>query len=409
MAGMSDVEEVSSEKKPRSGLAQGAAYVLLLVGPFIMNGMLVLFGSLSYEFAADPSDVMIAIPAFMVPFAILQLFSGAISDVAGRAPVVFGGVTLSSLGLAISATSTSVSTYAGAHIIMGIGWGFINPAAIALITDLTPPRSVPTKMGIIGAVGSIGVALGPFAASMILIQSWRWFYASLFFVTLLVLPAIAFSRKAATVGAAGSGVRVFLSYVSQELRRPVVLLLMLMGFMFAMTYLATVVWTSRALTGVISDTLIGNLLMISGLVAAVVGVLAGWLTKRKGVRLPLILGITTLILSAIVLASIDDLGNPISLPRVTSALLMVAVAAGTLYPISIYYSQMLAPGKRGALAGLLMSAQFIGNALIPALFEPFYELGVKVLFEAILVASILYLIVSSALYRRAPLKSQTTT
>ncbi|RDE14507.1 MAG: hypothetical protein C4K47_04005 [Candidatus Thorarchaeota archaeon] len=408
MAGMSDVEQVSCEKKPRSGLAEGAAYVLLLVGPFIMNGMLVLFGSLSHEFAVDPSEVMVAITAFMVPFAILQLISGAISDVVGRTPVVFCGVALSSLGLAMSATSTSVSTYAGAHIIMGIGWGFINPAAIALITDLTPPESVPTKMGIIGAVGSIGVALGPFAASIILTHSWRWFYASLFFVTLLVLPAIAFSRNAGTARAVGSGMRVFLSYVSQELRRPVVLLLMLMGFMFAETYLATVVWTSRALTGLISDTVIGNLLMISGLVAAVVGVVAGWLTKRRGVRLPLILGITTLILSAIVLTSIDDLGNPLSLPRVTAALLVVAVAAGMLYPTSIYYSQMLAPGKRGALAGLLMSAQFIGNALIPVLFEPFYEVGIRVLFEAILGASILYLIVSWALYRRAPLKSQTT-
>jgi fucose permease len=123
-------------------------------------------------------------------------------------------------------------------------------------------------------------------------------------------------------------------------------------------------------------------------------------------RIPLVLGIVTLLLSAIVLVSIDDLTNPSSLPRVTAALLLVGVASGTLYPASIYYSQVLAPGKRGALAGLLMSAQFIGNALIPYLFEPFYEAGVRMLFDAILGTSILYLIVVAALYRKAPLRSQ---
>jgi MFS family permease len=387
-------------------LLESAAYVLLLVGPFIMNGMLVLFGSLSQEFVVDPSEVMIAIPAFMVPFALLQLFSGAISDVTGRAPVIMGGVSMSAIGLALSATSTSVVTYATAHVIMGIGWGFINPAAIALVTDLTPSRNVPAKMGIIGAVGSIGVALGPFAAGLIVKFGWRWFYASLLVVSFLVLPAIALARKPMHEPQAESAVRAFASHIAQEWHRPAVLLLMFMGFMFAQTYLATVVWMSRALTGLISDQTLGNLLMASGLAAAVVGVIAGQLTKRKGVRSPLIVGIAALIGSSLVLTSINDLENPSSLPSITIALLVVAVAAGTLYPVSIYYSQMLSPERRGALAGLLMSAQFIGNALLPTIYEPFFRAGTRMLFGAILGASVLYLIVAAALYRKAPLKSQ---
>ncbi len=403
---MSDSEQANAEMRPRSRLLESAAYVLLLVGPFIMNGMLVLFGSLSQEFVVNPSELMIAIPAFMFPFAILQLFSGAISDVTGRAPVIMGGVSMSAAGLAIAATSTSVVTFATAHLIMGIGWGFINPVVIALVTDLTLPRNVPVKMGIIGAVGSIGVALGPFAAGLIVRFGWRWFYASLLAVSFLVLPTIALAKKPMHAPQAKSGMRVFASHIVQEWRRPAVLLLMLMGFMFAQTYLATVVWTSRALTGLISDQTLGNLLMASGLAAAVVGVIAGQLTKRNGVRSPLIVGVAALILSGFVLTSIDDLGNPSSLPSITVALLAVAVAAGMLYPVSIYYSQLLSPERRGALAGLLMSAQFIGNALLPTIYEPFFRVGPRTLFEAILGASMVYLVVAAALYKKAPLKSQ---
>jgi MFS family permease len=205
---------------------------------------------------------------------------------------------------------------------------------------------------------------------------------------------------------AESGMRVFASHIAEEWHRAAVLLLMLLGFMFAQTYLATVVWTSRALTGLISDQTLGNLLMASGLGAAVVGVIAGQLTKRRGVRSPLTIGVAALIVSSIVLTSIDDLGNPSNLPSITAALLVVAVAAGTLYPVSIYYSQLLSPERRGALAGLLMSAQFLGNALLPTIYEPFFRAGPRMLFEAILGASIVYLVVAAALYKKAPLKSQ---
>ncbi|MHA2179159.1 MAG: hypothetical protein ACXAAK_12500, partial [Candidatus Thorarchaeota archaeon] len=60
------------------------SYLLFGVGPLVGNAVLTLLGPVATEFLVDPTAVLIAIPAFMFPFAFIQLFSGALSDSYGR-------------------------------------------------------------------------------------------------------------------------------------------------------------------------------------------------------------------------------------------------------------------------------------------------------------------------------------
>jgi MFS family permease len=68
------------------------SYFLFAIGPLVGNAVLVLLGAISADFLVDPTVVLSAIPAFMFPFAIIQLFSGAISDIYGRVQVIIGGL-----------------------------------------------------------------------------------------------------------------------------------------------------------------------------------------------------------------------------------------------------------------------------------------------------------------------------
>jgi len=83
---MSQYERIEAGNKHLKGsnLIQIIIYTLFGLGPLTGNVILVLFGVLSIDFSVSPTDLLVAIPAFMFPFAIIQLFSGAISDVKGR-------------------------------------------------------------------------------------------------------------------------------------------------------------------------------------------------------------------------------------------------------------------------------------------------------------------------------------
>ncbi|MFX1521546.1 MAG: hypothetical protein ACFFCD_16685, partial [Promethearchaeota archaeon] len=84
MALHSSQNSESTSKSTRS--LEIVIFLLFAFGPITGNVVLVLLAPLSLEFAVGPTAVLIAIPAFMFPFAVVQLFSGAISDVKGRFP-----------------------------------------------------------------------------------------------------------------------------------------------------------------------------------------------------------------------------------------------------------------------------------------------------------------------------------
>ncbi len=92
-----------------SSLAEFTIFLLFALGPLTGNVILVLFVTLSAEFSVTPNELLITIPAFMFPFAFVQLFSGAISDVKGRYPIILLGLSIFGIGMIVASLSFSLT------------------------------------------------------------------------------------------------------------------------------------------------------------------------------------------------------------------------------------------------------------------------------------------------------------
>ncbi|MHA2429679.1 MAG: MFS transporter, partial [Promethearchaeota archaeon] len=224
-------------------------YLLFALGPLTGNVILVLFGVLSAEFSVSISAVQIAIPAFMFPFAITQLFSGAISDIKGRFQVILFGLIIFGIGMTIAAISFSLEIYIIANILGGIGFGFVNPVLIALITDITSGPNIPTKMGYLGAVANLGVGFGPIIAGQMVVLGWRYLYLIFIVIVLIGFIIIISLKSTSQKPNQKPGMRVFFKHISQEIRRKVVILLIFSAFLVTQTYLAIITWTSISFAG----------------------------------------------------------------------------------------------------------------------------------------------------------------
>jgi len=276
-------------------------YILFWLGPLTGNVILVLFGVLSTEFSVPPSSLLIAIPSFMFPFAIIQLFSGAISDIKGRFPVILFGLILFGFGMFIAALSFSLMIYVIANVLGGIGFGFVNPVLIALMSDITPGPKIPKKMGYLGAVANLGVGVGPLIAGQIVTYGWRYLYVLFIIITVIGFIVIILLRKQHKIRKETS-FKLFLSHLSYEIRRISVLLLILSAFLASHTYLASIIWTSRAFTGVIEESLAGLILALVGIIGALAGVIMGTVIEKKGVSYALIFGLLSLFIGMIILS-----------------------------------------------------------------------------------------------------------
>jgi DHA1 family bicyclomycin/chloramphenicol resistance-like MFS transporter len=375
-------------------------YFLFGFGPVTGNVILVLFGILSNEFNVTPNALLISIPAFMFPFAIVQLFSGAISDVKGRFPVMILGLILFGAGWFFAAISYSLLLFIIGNALAGFGFGFVNPILIALMTDITPPGpQVPKKMGFLGAVAALGVGLGPLLAGQIVRFGWRYIYIIFILIIFLSLLALFKVPRPSRKSNKDFGPRVLLHHLSQELQRVTVILMVVSAFLIASTYLATIIWTSRTFSGVLEEATIGILLSVVGVAGAISGVANGYLIKRIGLGFTLLLGLSSLLIAMISLILLGDITRPEVLFYIAICLGLSGIAGGILFPSILYYSQVISPERRGTLAGLATTGYFIGNALVPMIYEPFFLIGgINAVYMAIFVISILLLPIIGLLF-----------
>ena len=387
------------EQKKSSIYVEIIIFILFALGPLTGNVILVLFGVLSRDFLVGINAPIIAIPAFMFPFALVQLFSGAISDVKGRFQVILLGLSVFGIGMIVAYLSFSLNVFVIANVLAGIGFGFVNPVLIALLTDITPGPKISKKIGLLGAVANLGVGVGPLLAGQFINLSWRYLYLIFLGITVLGILAIFVLRKRQSVTKSDAGIRTFFSHITQEIRRLPVILLVLSAFLLSHTSIAAIIWTSQAFTNEIDAGILGIVVALFGLMGFLAGILTGLTIKKKGTKLPLTIGLISLFIANFVLVFFGN--NSLEALVLTSiGLLFMGVAGGILITLVMFYSQTLSKERRGALAGLTTAFQFIGIAFVPTTLKPFFILGgISLVYLIILLASTILLAVLVLLYK----------
>jgi ACDE family multidrug resistance protein len=394
-----ELTKINSHRKPPI-LLQITIYLLFGLGPLTGNVILVLFKVLSSEFGVSPTAVTIAISAFMFPFAIVQLFSGAISDVKGRIPVILFGLIIFAVGMATAIFSTSLLVYSIANILGGIGFGFVNPVLIALMTDISKGPDIPKKMGFLGAVANLGVGLGPILAGQIVVIGWQFLYVIFIIIIVFGFIILFALRKSNESQLKDTQFKAFLNQLTLVLKRPVVILLILSAVLATQSYLAVITWTSRALSSPsIPENLAGIIIGLAGIFGAISGVIIGFLIKKIGVRIAILAGAISLMVSLFILMNIEDITRIETLPLVAWGFIFIGIAGGTIIPAIMFYSQTLSIERRGALAGLATAGQFIGIALGPITYGYFYDQGgISLVYLIILGVSLTFIIETLTLY-----------
>jgi MFS family permease len=395
------------EPKKTSKLIEVTIFILFALGPLTGNVILVLFRVLALEFSVGQNALLIAIPSFMFPFALVQLFSGAFSDIIGRIPVILLGLSIFGIGMIVASLSFGLTGFVIANVIAGVGFGFVNPVLIALLTDITPGPKISKKIGLLGAVANLGVAFGPLLAGQIIIIGWRYLYLLFLSITVLGILIMFILRRSQSMTKVNVGIRTHLSHIAQEIRRVPVILLVISAFLFSHTSIATIIWTSRSFAEepAIPEAISGVIIALFGLMGFIAGILTGLTIKKKDVKLALILGLISLFIADLVLVLFGN-NSVEALVLTTTGLLFMGFAGGILITAIMYYSQTLSKERRGALAGLTTASQFIGIALVPTILEPFYiSGGISLVYIIILMISVILLLTLIFLYKFAEIKN----
>ncbi|MCE8010154.1 MFS transporter [Halomonas daqingensis] len=176
---------LASERRAITGLA--SLYATRMLGLFMVLPVLALYAD--ELVGATPLLVGLALGAYGLTQALLQIPFGLLSDRLGRKPVIAAGLLLFVIGSVVAANADTIG-----GVILGRclqGSGAVAAAIMALLADQTREQVRTAAMATIGL--SIGVAfavamvLGPWLAATFGLSSVFWFTALLAALGLVVL------------------------------------------------------------------------------------------------------------------------------------------------------------------------------------------------------------------------------
>lgn len=120
---------------------------------------------------------------YMLATTIVIPIAGKLSDIYGRRPVYLAGMGVFLLGSVLCGTAQTMDQLIAYRAIQGLGGGAIFPVALATIADLYPPSDRGRIGGLFGATFGLASVLGPFIGGGIVdhvhvggIDPWRWVF-----------------------------------------------------------------------------------------------------------------------------------------------------------------------------------------------------------------------------------------
>ena len=151
------------------------------MGPFGGAVLAVLIPELRDAFHASTDQVALAVPAYLVPFALLQVVSGTLGERWGRrrtVQIAYLGYTAS---LLLSAVSPTIGVFLLSRGLQGVANAFTTPLLLAGLADAVPANQRGRAVGTFAGVQAGGLSLAPLLGGLAAEISWRLAF---------VLPAV---------------------------------------------------------------------------------------------------------------------------------------------------------------------------------------------------------------------------
>jgi MFS family permease len=344
-------------------------YVGGFLGPFGGAVLVVLIPQLRDAFDASTTTIAAAVPAYLIPFAALQLVSGTLGERLGRRRVVRTGYMVYALACVAAALAPDVGWFLGARAVAGAANAFLTPLLLAGLADMTT-SGIGRTVGTFAAVQTAAAALSPLCGGLLGELGWRW----AFIVPAAVAVALAFvpppDARPREPGVAPPTLR------SVATRR--------VGLVSAaaFTCYAGTVGVAFLVALLAADEFgvgsAGRGLVLAGFGAAgmVLGRLAGGGVDRVG-RVPMV--VAGSVVCGLLIAALGFSGGPIAL---TVLWTLAGVGSSLVWAGLNTLAVEAVPGNRAGGTSVVGAFKFTGNAVAPLLWLPLYHLDPRLGFIA---------------------------
>ena len=146
---------------------------LAALAPFAIDTYLPAFHVMTNDLETTPHAIQQSLTFYLLPYALMTLFHGAISDAIGRIDTIKIGLGIFILGSLTAAFANSVEMLWLGRILQGAGGGAGNAVARAMVRDLFQGPEAQRVMATIQMLFGIAPAIAPMIGGLLLSIHWH--------------------------------------------------------------------------------------------------------------------------------------------------------------------------------------------------------------------------------------------
>jgi DHA1 family bicyclomycin/chloramphenicol resistance-like MFS transporter len=161
---------------------------LAMVSPFSIDTFYPSFEAISQEFSLTRWEIQQTVTVYMVPFALMTLVQGPLSDALGRRPVVLWGLAVYSLASIACVFAPSFAFLLVFRALQGMSAGVGLAVGRAIVRDLHEGPQAQRLMSAITMIFSIAPAIAPVLGGWIHVWlGWRYVFAFMMLTGVLLI------------------------------------------------------------------------------------------------------------------------------------------------------------------------------------------------------------------------------
>lgn len=141
---------------------------LSMIGPFSIDAVFPAFPSIGAHFGVDDAALQQLVSMYLITYAAMSLFHGAISDAIGRKPVMIAGMLLYALASVGAARSTSFAMLLACRGLQGVCAGAGLVVGRALIRDCLEGAAAQRLMSQVMMIFGVAPVIAPMVGALLL-------------------------------------------------------------------------------------------------------------------------------------------------------------------------------------------------------------------------------------------------
>jgi EmrB/QacA subfamily drug resistance transporter len=154
-------------------LASLGSFVVALDGLVVITAL----STIRQDLDASLEELEWTVNAFSLSFAVLLMTGAALGDRFGRRRVFVGGLGLFAAASAACALAPGAGWLIAGRAVQGAGAALVTPVALAMVSQVFPPKRRGWALGIFSSVIALGVLCGPVVGGAVTeVIAWQWIF-----------------------------------------------------------------------------------------------------------------------------------------------------------------------------------------------------------------------------------------